>query len=142
MLFKLNMVAQQYADSIISGGDLTETEPNFKFNPVHSTMNVEMNWYFQVPTSPDSEEAVSNAVQSWYSGFSKFDWENVERNLEVGDALAFARVIWKDTKLIGVGVATSEKLTFVACVYTPGRNVTSTDPTLELQLNVPTFRIG
>lgn len=101
-----------------------------------------MNWYFQVPVSPNSEEAVSNAVQSWYSGFFKYDWENVGRNFEIGDALAFARVVWRSTLLIGCGVSNSNTATFVVCLYTPGRNVLVTDPIREFQANVQTVRVG
>lgn len=136
------MVAQQFVQSIVSGTDIQEAANNIKLNPAEGVMNIEMNWYFQVASSPNVDEAVSNAVQSWYSGFLKYDWENVERNLEVGDALAFARVIWRATQLIGVGVASSSSVTFVACVYTPGRNVASTDPVREFQLNVPIFQVG
>lgn len=134
-------MAQNVVNSVF-GSVLEATESQLKLIPKNATMNIEMNWYFQVSHSPDIVEAVSNAVQTWYSGFLNYDWEDVEKSLDSGDALSFARVIWKSTKFIGVGLSSANNITFVVCVYTPGRDIASTDPVHEFQVNVPKFKIG
>ncbi|CAL8148420.1 unnamed protein product [Orchesella dallaii] len=143
MTKQLNTAAQKLVKGIIEGNDVDENwESEFKWNLINRTMNIETNWYFQIPSASDNTEAVSNAVQAWYSGFLKYDWNSIENNLEVGDALAFARVVWKATTFMGIGIFNSRNLTFVSCLYTPGRNIESLDPVQEFMLNVPQVRVG
>jgi len=113
------------------------SNPPFELDSSESFSNVEMNWYFQNPTNNDFETVVSNAIQAWYQkGKTVYNFGNVAQNLSNETALTFSRVVWKRNTHLGVGVVNLNIASFVVCVYVPGRNIKSINPTEEFSLNV------
>jgi hypothetical protein len=138
IILQLNEAAQDLVNFITFGNSSIPTDPTRRLALLNVTLNIESNWYLQEPQASSKIEAVSNAVQSWYAtGFQTYNWQNVASNLENSEALAFSRVIWRVNKFVGIGITNFNGVTFVVCIYTPGRDVSSNDPVSQFQNNVP-----
>uniref|UniRef100_A0A671QZU8 GLI pathogenesis-related 2 n=1 Tax=Sinocyclocheilus anshuiensis TaxID=1608454 RepID=A0A671QZU8_9TELE len=59
------------------------------------------------------------AVESWYSEIKDYNF--------VVSPGHFTQVVWKDTKEVGVGLATDGNTTFVVGQYLPAGNITNAD---------------
>ena len=64
----------------------------------------------------DPSEAAKKAVNSWYSSVKSY-------NYEAPKATGFSQVVWNATTQLGVGVASKDDITVVACTYSPRGNV-------------------
>jgi hypothetical protein len=71
---------------------------------------------FVIPRLVPAQEAVREAVQYWYRGFTKYDKSNPRPS-------AFSQMVWKSSTQIGVGVATDGKKTVVVVDYWPKGNI-------------------
>ncbi|RXN10335.1 ancylostoma secreted -like protein [Labeo rohita] len=62
------------------------------------------------------------AVESWYSEIKDYSFSRPGFNSKTGH---FTQVVWKDTKEVGVGLATDGSTTFVVGQYLPAGNITN-----------------
>ncbi|XP_029109052.1 GLI pathogenesis-related 2 isoform X2 [Scleropages formosus] len=102
--------AQAWADRLLSMRTLQHS----------NTENGENLFYTQssVPKKVTGKEAVDN----WYSEIKKY---NFSRPGFVSGTGHFTQVVWKDSKEVGVGLATDGKTTFVVGQYHPAGNITN-----------------
>ncbi|XP_056123435.1 uncharacterized protein glipr2 isoform X4 [Rhinichthys klamathensis goyatoka] len=71
-----------------------------------------------VPTSLKGREA----VESWYSEIKDYNFSRPGFTSKTGH---FTQVVWKDTKELGVGLATDGNTTFVVGQYLPAGNISN-----------------
>ncbi|KAK3509464.1 hypothetical protein QTP70_035114 [Hemibagrus guttatus] len=62
------------------------------------------------------------AVDSWYNEINKYDFKKPGFTSGTGH---FTQVVWKDSKQLGVGIATDGTTTFVVGQYLPAGNISS-----------------
>uniref|UniRef100_A0A673K4L2 GLI pathogenesis-related 2 n=1 Tax=Sinocyclocheilus rhinocerous TaxID=307959 RepID=A0A673K4L2_9TELE len=62
------------------------------------------------------------AVENWYSEIKDFNFGRPGFSSKTGH---FTQVVWKDTKEVGVGLATDGNTTFVVGQYLPAGNITN-----------------
>uniref|UniRef100_A0A673K4L6 GLI pathogenesis-related 2 n=1 Tax=Sinocyclocheilus rhinocerous TaxID=307959 RepID=A0A673K4L6_9TELE len=65
---------------------------------------------------------VSLAVESWYSEIKDYNFSRPGFTSKTGH---FTQVVWKDTKEVGVGLATDGNTTFVVGQYLPAGNISN-----------------
>jgi len=115
----LNSSAQAWANQIASSGNLAHS----------STSNGENLYAFYTTASSIAADTLANnAVQSWYSEVSKYDYTNPGFSSSTGH---FTQVVWKSTTQLGCGTAKGTKRInstlynafYVVCQYSPAGNV-------------------
>jgi hypothetical protein len=85
-------------------------------------MDVGVNVY-NVTGGGNVESVVSKAIESWYSYQKQYNWK--QPMLSGKYAGLFTQVVWKESKSLGLGVATRGDLTIVVCLYKEQGNVAS-----------------
>ncbi|XP_025154100.1 Golgi-associated plant pathogenesis-related protein 1-like [Harpegnathos saltator] len=72
---------------------------------------------------PDWKTRPEEPVQLWYQESSNYDYE-ASRPANLADVRNFTQLVWKDSRLIGVGVITGpECKVYLVCSYEPSGNV-------------------
>ncbi|XP_053086503.1 Golgi-associated plant pathogenesis-related protein 1 isoform X2 [Pangasianodon hypophthalmus] len=106
----LNCSAQAWAENLLSIRALK-----------HSDTNLGENLYYTYSSSPKKVTG-HIAVDSWYNEIKNYDFNRPGFSSETGH---FTQVVWKDSKELGVGVATDGTTTFVVGHYSPAGNISN-----------------
>ncbi|XP_062844359.1 GLI pathogenesis-related 2 [Trichomycterus rosablanca] len=106
----LSRSAQAWAEKLLASRTLK-----------HSNSGNGENLYYNYSSAPKKLTGCV-AVESWYSEIKKFDFNRPGFSSETGH---FTQVVWKDTKELGVGVATDGTTTFVVGQYSPAGNISN-----------------
>ncbi|XP_026104089.1 uncharacterized protein LOC113075622 isoform X1 [Carassius auratus] len=88
---------------------------------VHSSGEYGENVYYSW-SSAGKKLTGREAVESWYSEIRDYNFSRPGFTSKTGH---FTQVVWKDTKEVGVGLATDGKTTFVVGQYLPGGNISN-----------------
>ncbi|XP_051981285.1 uncharacterized protein LOC127642891 isoform X1 [Xyrauchen texanus] len=102
--------AQEWADHLLSIKTLKHS------NGEHGE-NVYYAW-----SSATKKLTGQEAVESWYSEIKDYNFSRPGFSSKTGH---FTQVVWKDTKEVGVGLATDGKTTFVVGQYLPAGNISN-----------------
>ncbi|XP_067263672.1 GLI pathogenesis-related 2 isoform X4 [Chanodichthys erythropterus] len=73
-------------------------------------------------SSADKKLTGREAVESWYSEIKDYNFSRPGFSSKTGH---FTQVVWKDTKELGVGLATDGNTTFVVGQYLPAGNISN-----------------
>ncbi|KAG7314644.1 hypothetical protein KOW79_021947 [Hemibagrus wyckioides] len=106
----LNQSAQAWAQNLLSIKTLK-----------HSNTKVGENLYYTY-SSPPKKVPGRAAVDSWYNEIKKYDFNKPGFISGTGH---FTQVVWKDSKQLGVGMATDGTTTFVVGQYLPAGNISN-----------------
>lgn len=127
---RISRLAQAKAER---GLDKLGITPNVEiFDGVMLGENRHLQKILMGPVMIDTKAAAKEAVKSWYSPISHYNFKKPTVHMETG---SFTQVVWKDTRKIGIGAALSaDKRIFciVACYY-PGALIFSSS---SLEKNV------
>ncbi|XP_053473575.1 Golgi-associated plant pathogenesis-related protein 1-like [Ictalurus furcatus] len=104
----LNHSAQAWAENLLSIRTLK-----------HSNTTHGENLYYKY-SSPPKKITGRVAVDNWYNEIKKYDFKKPGFSSGIGH---FTQVVWKDSKELGVGVATDGTTTFVVGHYSPAGNI-------------------
>ncbi|XP_041855504.1 cell wall protein PRY3-like [Melanotaenia boesemani] len=107
---ELNAAAQKWADHLLKKNSLG-----------HSNTKDGENVYYKSSTASVSPKG-KEAVDSWYSEIKDYDFGRPGFRSNTGH---FTQVVWKDSKELGVGMATDGKKVFVVGQYRPAGNFTN-----------------
>ncbi|WP_226883580.1 CAP family protein [Allocoleopsis franciscana] len=115
----LNSSAQDWANQIASSGDFAHSSTSNGEN-IYAT--------YTTASSIPGDTLANNAVQSWYSEVSKYDYANPGFSSGTGH---FTQVVWKSSTEVGCGAAKGTKTMngklynafYVVCQYAPAGNV-------------------
>ncbi|XP_066436116.1 uncharacterized protein [Eleutherodactylus coqui] len=103
--------AQKWADHLLSIRTLQ-----------HSNSKLGENVYYRSSSSP-KDLAGNEPVDSWYSEIENYDFSNPGFSSDTGH---FTQVVWKDSKEVGLGLATDDKrVYFLVAHYNPAGNITN-----------------
>merc|ERR1739838_943811 len=105
---ELNVEAQKWADHLVSIKTLQHS----------STKNGE-NLYFKWSSGPVTLPG-KDGVESWYSEIKDYDFSNPGFGMNTGH---FTQVVWKESKELGVGLASDGNNIFVVGQYSPAGNM-------------------
>ncbi|KAM9440837.1 GLI pathogenesis-related 2 isoform 1-T2 [Clarias gariepinus] len=106
----LNHSAQAWADNLLSIRTLK-----------HSNANTGENLYYTYNSSPQ-RLAGDKPVENWYNEIKNYNFQRPGFNSGTGH---FTQVVWRDSKKLGVGVATDGTTTFVVGQYLPAGNISN-----------------
>ncbi|XP_060768197.1 GLI pathogenesis-related 2 [Neoarius graeffei] len=106
----LNSSAQVWANHLLSVRTLK-----------HSSTNLGENLYYKY-SSPPKKVTGRIAVDSWYNEIKNYNFTRPGFSSGTGH---FTQVVWKDSKQLGVGVATDGTTTIVVGHYSPAGNITN-----------------
>ncbi|KOC66548.1 Golgi-associated plant pathogenesis-related protein 1, partial [Habropoda laboriosa] len=111
---QLNEVAQEWAVSLLKRGVL-----EYKSDPEYGE-----NIYLSLPRVLAHEIKPEDPLEDWYREGRYFKY-GVEEVKGLEGVRHFTQLVWKDTKLIGLGLAKDidEERAFFVCVYQPPGNV-------------------
>jgi len=113
---ELDVIAQGWADHLATVGQLSHSVNTYEGDRLGE--NVASRW-----SSSGADYQGSEVVDQWYSEVSKYNYSTEHQ----GDAGHFSQVVWKDSKLIGVGKAfAKDGRVFVVCNYHPTGNILGT----------------
>ncbi|KAJ8379602.1 hypothetical protein SKAU_G00003800 [Synaphobranchus kaupii] len=87
----------------------------------HSNTNNGENLYYAWSSGSQKQNGKA-AVEKWYAEVKDYDFSNPGFGSNTGH---FTQVVWKDTKELGVGLATDGKTVFVVGQYSPPGNMTN-----------------
>ncbi|XP_076868031.1 GLI pathogenesis-related 2 [Brachyhypopomus gauderio] len=102
--------AQSWAEHLLSIRTLKHSDGSYGENVYYS--------YSSVPKKLTGREA----VDSWYSEIKDYRFNRPGFTSGTGH---FTQVVWKDTRELGVGVATNGTMTFVVGQYLPAGNISN-----------------
>ena len=103
-------IAENYARYIASIDTLQHSDNTYNDDPLGENLYYEYGYSF----------SGKNAVKSWYSEKSKYDFSG---DSDSGSAGHFTQLVWKDSKELGVGYAKSrDGGVYVVCNYYPAGN--------------------
>lgn len=117
---RVNRMAQAHAEKLAAVGGLHVGIPILDGVPVGENLTM-----LAIPYGPlriDTKEAAKDAVKRWYSGKVFYN----PKKLNFGpDSGAFTQVVWKDTRRLGVGIATSadQRRLWIVANYYPAGNI-------------------
>uniref|UniRef100_A0A667ZNB0 Im:7150988 n=1 Tax=Myripristis murdjan TaxID=586833 RepID=A0A667ZNB0_9TELE len=103
----LNASAQKWADHLLSTRKLE-----------HSRAKDGENIFYASSSGPIKMTG-KEAVDSWYSEVKDYDWDSPGYSHKTGH---FTQVVWKETKELGVGLATDGNTVYVVAQYRPRGN--------------------
>uniref|UniRef100_A0A3B5LPR1 SCP domain-containing protein n=1 Tax=Xiphophorus couchianus TaxID=32473 RepID=A0A3B5LPR1_9TELE len=106
----LNSAAQKWAEHLLQSNTMK-----------HSNIEDGENIYYSYNSEKVTPQGKS-AVDSWYGEIKDYDFTRPGVQPKTGH---FTQVVWKDTKELGVGVATDGHTVFVVGQYRPGGNITN-----------------
>ena len=114
----LTTIAQKYAEHL-AAKNLFE-HSHGKCNGKSMGENLYYSWHSNVAKCDDS--SIVDATKSWYNEVLKYDFNKAKFTKETGH---FTQVVWKNTKQVGFGVASSKdkKKCYVVANYLPAGNV-------------------
>ncbi|XP_066524864.1 GLI pathogenesis-related 2 [Hoplias malabaricus] len=107
---ELSETAQAWANHLLSKRSLAHSDTDDGENVFYSYSSVK-----KEPTGPE-------AVESWYSEIKDYNFSKPGHQPKTGH---FTQVVWKETKEIGVGMATDGNTVFVVGQYRPAGNITN-----------------
>ncbi|XP_057184904.1 uncharacterized protein glipr2 isoform X2 [Triplophysa rosa] len=87
----------------------------------HSTKDYGENLYYAW-SSANTKLTGHEAVESWYKEIKDYNFSRPVFSSQTGH---FTQVVWKDTKELGVGLATDGNTTFVVGQYLPAGNISN-----------------
>ncbi|XP_035855724.1 Golgi-associated plant pathogenesis-related protein 1-like [Sander lucioperca] len=96
---ELSASAQKWADHLLAIDDLEHNKPE-------DIENIGENLYMESSETLTEKEA----VDSWYSEIKDYNWSSPGFSSETGH---FTQVVWKDSKELGVGIATDGHKVYV-----------------------------
>ncbi|TRY83204.1 hypothetical protein DNTS_035115 [Danionella cerebrum] len=102
--------AQQWAEHLLSIKTLQHSNKGYGENLYYS-------W-----SSANKKLTGCEAVESWYSEIKDYNFSRPGFTSKTGH---FTQVVWKDSKELGVGLATDGNTTFVVGQYLPAGNITN-----------------
>ncbi|XP_013870114.1 Golgi-associated plant pathogenesis-related protein 1 [Austrofundulus limnaeus] len=102
--------AQAWADQLLQRKTLAHSETDDGENVFYSFSSASLNL------------KGNEAVDSWYKEIEKYDFSSPGYQSGTGH---FTQVVWKDTKELGVGMATDGNIAFVVGQYRPAGNFTN-----------------
>ncbi|XP_043966567.1 Golgi-associated plant pathogenesis-related protein 1-like [Gambusia affinis] len=107
---ELNSTAQKWAEHLLETKTLE-----------HSDIEDGENVYYSFNSQKVTPQGKS-AVDSWYGEIKDYDFSRPGCQPKAGH---FTQVVWKDTKELGVGMATDGNTVFVVGQYRPAGNITN-----------------
>ncbi|PWA18522.1 hypothetical protein CCH79_00009973, partial [Gambusia affinis] len=107
---ELNSTAQKWAEHLLETKTLE-----------HSDIEDGENVYYSFSSQKVTPQGKS-AVDSWYGEIKDYDFSRPGHQPKTGH---FTQVVWKDTKELGVGMATDGNTVFVVGQYRPAGNITN-----------------
>lgn len=105
ILLQLSKEAQDWAEYL-----LQENKWEFSMGKDYSE-NI-----FQYFGKISDHDVVQKSIKNWYSSISKYNWE-------FPDASTFSQLIWKETRELGLGVASNGRKSVVVASYWPKGNL-------------------
>ncbi|XP_050965402.1 uncharacterized protein glipr2 [Labeo rohita] len=102
--------AQEWAEHLLSIRTLMHSNGEYGENVYYA-------W-----SSANKKLTGHEAVESWYSEIKDYNFSRPGFTSKTGH---FTQVVWKDTKEVGVGVATDGNTTFVVGQYLPAGNISN-----------------
>ncbi|KAK5870512.1 hypothetical protein PBY51_003454 [Eleginops maclovinus] len=105
---EMSAAAQKWADHLLSINSLQHSDNN-------DGENIYNMW-----SSAASNSTGKEAVDSWYSEIKDYDWSSPGFNGNTGH---FTQVVWKESRELGVGLATDGHSVFVVGRYRPAGNM-------------------
>ena len=105
----IESLAQKEAESIANTGQFDNSSKEYNGQPLGSNRIMLTN---KTPTA-------NSVTRNFYEGIKEYDFENP--HLVLG-ALSFTQLVWKATKYLGCGVASSGNRWGVTCYYYPEGN--------------------
>ncbi|XP_018613722.1 Golgi-associated plant pathogenesis-related protein 1-like isoform X2 [Scleropages formosus] len=102
--------AQEWADQLLAMKTMQ-----------HSSTKHGENLYYAWSSTPKKLTG-KEAVDNWYNEIKDYDFSNPGFHSNTGH---FTQVVWKDTKEVGVGVATDGQTVFVVGQYSPAGNISN-----------------
>nr|XP_021327299.1 ancylostoma secreted protein isoform X1 [Danio rerio] len=106
----LSRSAQKWAEHLLSTRTL-----------MHSNGDYGENVYYAY-SSANKKLTGREAVESWYNEIKEYNFSRPGFTSKTGH---FTQVVWKDSKELGVGLATDGSTSFVVGQYLPGGNITN-----------------
>uniref|UniRef100_A0A7N6A8F1 SCP domain-containing protein n=1 Tax=Anabas testudineus TaxID=64144 RepID=A0A7N6A8F1_ANATE len=103
---ELTAAAQTWADHLLATGTLEHSDTK-------DGENVFTSW-------SSAPLKLTEAVDSWYEEIKDYNWNSSGFRGNTGH---FTQVVWKDSKELGVGVATDGNRVFVVGQYRPAGNM-------------------
>ncbi|KAF6034203.1 glipr2 [Bugula neritina] len=110
---ELCVLAENWALNLIKGDKLAHSKHEYKGNPLGE------NIAGKTSTGAVTEYTGSEVVEQWYSEIKDYDFKGHTSGLKTGH---FSQVVWKDSKEMGVGMATKGGKCIVVANYTPAGN--------------------
>ncbi|CAG5918404.1 unnamed protein product [Menidia menidia] len=107
---EMSAKAQKWADKMLEKKSLTHSETNDGEN------------VYYMSSSQDMKLTGKEAVDSWYGEIKDYKFSQPGFQSNTGH---FTQVVWKDSKELGVGMATDGKYFFVVGQYRPAGNFTN-----------------
>ncbi|XP_078106421.1 Golgi-associated plant pathogenesis-related protein 1-like [Sander vitreus] len=109
---ELSASAQKWANHLLAIGALQHSKPEDRKNIGENIYNM---W-----SSATLHLTGKEAVDSWYSEIKNYNWSRPGFSGNTGH---FTQVVWKDSKELGVGMATDGHKVFVVGQYRPAGNM-------------------
>uniref|UniRef100_A0A8D0AEU2 SCP domain-containing protein n=1 Tax=Sander lucioperca TaxID=283035 RepID=A0A8D0AEU2_SANLU len=109
---ELSASAQKWANHLLAIGALQHSKPEDRKNIGENVYNM---W-----SSATLKLTGKEAVDSWYSEIKNYNWSRPGFSSNTGH---FTQVVWKDSKELGVGMATDGHKVFVVGQYRPAGNM-------------------
>ena len=108
-------ISDEIADNAQRWADYLASTERFK----HSPTNLGENLAMYLNDSEDDDKFFDKAVNSWYSEIDLYDFNNPGFSISTGH---FTQVIWKSSKMIGSGIASSSRYVYIVTQYSPSGN--------------------
>ena len=105
----IESLAQKDAENTANTGGFDNSKKEYKGQPLGQSRLMLTN---KTPTA-------NSVTRNFYKGVKEYDFENPHL---VPEALSFTRMVWKSTKYLGCGVASSGNRWGVTCYYYPEGN--------------------
>ncbi|XP_054744024.1 uncharacterized protein LOC129248489 [Anastrepha obliqua] len=102
----LSRYAQQWAKHLASSGRLEHRQVHTYGENLYTSRGMEVNG--------------STAVKSWYDEVRYYDFSKPNYKPGTGH---FTQVVWRESRQLGVGIATRGDTTYVVCNYNPPGNI-------------------